>query len=44
MKECIKKLPSDDTIEGSSNFGNFKDCFSMEDDNWIKNISRILEQ
>lgn len=44
MKERIKKLPSDDTVEGSSNFGYFIDCFSMEDDSWIEDINCILEQ
>lgn len=44
MKERIKKLPSDDTIEGSSNFGYFIECFSMKDDTWIKDINDYLEE
>ena len=44
MKERIKKLPSDDTIKGSSNFGHFIECFSMKDDAWIKDINDSLEE
>ncbi len=44
MKERIKKLPSDDTIKGSSNFGHFIECFSMKDDAWIKDINDFLEE
>ena len=44
MKERIKKLPSDDTIKGSSNFGHFIEYFSMKDDAWIKDINDFLEE
>lgn len=43
MLERIKKLPSDDTIEGSTNFGKFMDYFSSDDNNWIKIINNSLE-
>lgn len=43
MLERIKKLPDDDTVVGSSNFGRFMDCFSAEDDKWIKDINKVLE-
>lgn len=39
----IKKLPSDDTIEGSTNFGKFIEYFSSEDNKWIQKINKRLE-
>ena len=43
MRERIKKLPSDDTVEGSTNFGRFIDCFSSGDSEWIHVINRSLD-
>lgn len=43
MKERIKELPSDDTVEGSTNFGRFLDCFSSDDSEWIQVINRLLD-
>lgn len=43
MRERIKKLPSDDRIEGSTNFGRFLDCFSDDDGRWIQKINDILD-
>lgn len=43
MLERIKKLPSDDTIEGSTNFGKFIEFFSNDDNKWIKLINNSLE-
>lgn len=43
MRERIKKLPSDDKLEGSTNFDRFIDYFSSDDSNWILKINRILE-
>lgn len=43
MRERIKKLPSDDTIEGSTNFGRFIENFTTDDDKWIQMINKNLE-
>ena len=43
MRERIKKLPSDDTIEGSTNFGRFIENFTTDDDKWIHMINKNLE-
>ena len=43
MLERIKKLPDDDTVAGSSNFGKFMDYFSNEDDSWVEEINKVLE-
>lgn len=43
MRERIKSLPSDDTIEGSTNFGQFIDFFSSDDSEWIRKINRALD-
>lgn len=43
MLERIKKLPSDDTLVGSSNFGRFMECFSSDDEIWIQKINEALE-
>nr|WP_300893106.1 hypothetical protein [uncultured Acetatifactor sp.] len=42
MKERIKKLPSDDTVEGSTNFGRFLDWFSSDDNEWMHIINQEL--
>lgn len=44
MKERIGRLPDDDTIRGSSNFGRFLKMFSDENVDWIQEINTILEQ
>ena len=43
MLERIKKLPSDDTIKGSTNFGKFIEHFSNDDCKWIRGINNKLE-
>lgn len=42
MKERIKKLPSDDKVQGSTNFGRFLDWFSSDDYEWIRVINQEL--
>lgn len=44
MRERIKKFPSDDTIEGSTNFGKFIEHFSTADSKWIQMINDKLEE
>lgn len=44
MQERIKFLPSDDTVEGSTNFGKFIEYFSMDDSKWIQIINKVLEE
>lgn len=44
MRERLKKLPADDTVEGSTNFGRFLDCFSADDGCWIHMINQELEE
>ncbi len=44
MQERIKNLPSDDTIEGRTNFGKFIDYFSTDSSKWIQMINRALEE
>lgn len=43
MRERIKRLPSDDMIEGSTNFGKFIEWFSTDNSEWIQTINKILE-
>ena len=43
MRERIKQIPWDDTVEGSTNFGRFLDYFSSDEDEWIKTINRIVD-
>jgi len=43
MRERIKKLPSDDTIEGSTNFDRFIEYFMTDDSKWIQTINNILD-
>ena len=38
------KLPFDDTIEGSTNFGRFIKYFSTDDSEWIQRINEALEE
>ena len=42
MRERIKKLPVDDTMEGSTNFGRFINCFSSDGGEWIQMINQSL--
>ena len=44
MKERIGRLPDDDTIRGSSNFGRFLKMFSDENVDWIQQVNVVLEQ
>ena len=44
MQERIKFLPSDDTVEGSTNFGKFIEYFSMDDSKWIQIINKAIEE
>lgn len=44
MRERIKKLPSDDTIERSTNFGRFMEYFTTNDSEWIQLINKSLEE
>lgn len=44
MQERIKFLPSDDTVEGSTNFGKFIEYFSTDDSKWIQIINKVLEE
>ncbi|NBH36576.1 hypothetical protein D3Z58_24495 [Clostridiaceae bacterium] len=44
MQERIKFLPSDDTVEGSTNFGKFIEYFSTDDSKWIQIINKALEE
>ena len=43
MQQRIKKLPSDDTIEGSTNFGKFMEYFTNDDSQWISHINQMLD-
>lgn len=42
MRERIKKLPSDDTVEGSTNLGRFFEWFSLDDRSWMQAINEVL--
>lgn len=43
MRERIGKLPVNDTVEGSTNFGRFLDFFSSDDGEWIRAINKMLD-
>ncbi|MBD5491181.1 MAG: hypothetical protein HDR16_03405 [Lachnospiraceae bacterium] len=43
MLERIKKLPNDDTLVGSSNFGRFMQYFSSDNEDWIQGINDALD-
>lgn len=43
MLERIKKLPDDDTLVGSSNFGRFMQWFSSDNEDWIQGINDALD-
>ncbi len=44
MQERIKSFPSDDTVEGSTNFGKFIEYFTMDDNKWIQMINKVLDE
>lgn len=44
MRERIKKLPSDDAIEGSTNLDRFIEYFTMDDSKWIQTINNALDR
>ena len=43
MCKRVKKLSTDDTVVGSSNFGKFIDYFSSENEKWIEEINYKME-
>lgn len=43
MLERIKKLPNDDTLIGSSNFGRYMQWFSSDNEEWIEEINEALD-
>lgn len=43
MRDRIKKMPSDDTVEGSTNFGKFIQYFTTDDTKWIQTINDSLD-
>lgn len=43
MRERIKKVPADDTMEGGTNFGRFLDYFSSNNNGWIWEINDLIE-
>lgn len=43
MCERIKKLPSDDTIKGSTNFDKFIEYFTTDNCKWIQTINNALD-
>ena len=42
MRERIKQIPWDDTVEGSTNFGRFLEWFSSDECEWIQMINSSL--
>lgn len=43
MRERIKQIPWDDTVEGSTNFGRFLEWFSSDECEWIQMINSSLD-
>ena len=43
MRERIKQLSSDDTMEGSTHFGRFHVWISSDNNSWIQSINKRLE-
>ena len=43
MSQRVRKLDSDDSVTGSSNFGKFIKLFESDDSGWIEEINEILE-
>ena len=44
MSQRVRKLDSDDSVTGSSNFGKFIKLFESDDSGWIDKINRNLEE
>ena len=43
MSQRVRKLDSDDSVTGSSNFGKFIKLFESDDSGWMEEINGILE-
>jgi hypothetical protein len=43
MKERIGKLPTDDHVDGSSNFSKLVQCLESDDVKWIDRINDSIE-
>lgn len=44
MSERVKKMKSDDTVIGSSNFDRLVDYLATDDTTWVEKINEILEE
>lgn len=44
MSERVKKMKSDDTVIGSSNFERLVDYLATDDTTWVEKINAILEE
>ncbi len=44
MSERIKKMKSDDTVIGSSNFDRLVDYLATDDTTWVEKINAVLEE
>lgn len=44
MSERVKKMESDDTVIGSSNFDRLVDYLATDDTTWVEKINAILEE
>ncbi len=44
MSERVKKMKSDDTVIGSSNFDRLVDYLATDDTTWVEKINAILEE
>ena len=44
MSERVKKMQSDDTVIGSSNFDRLVDYLATDDTTWVEKINAILEE
>lgn len=44
MSERVKKMKSDDTVIGSSNFDRLVDYLATDDTTWVERINAILEE
>ena len=43
MSHRVRKLDSDDSVTGSSNFGKFIKMFENSDNSWIEEINKKIE-
>ena len=43
MSQRVRKLDSDDSVTGSSNFGKFIKLFESDDSGWIEEINEQIE-